>query len=322
MSDEISPRNKLNDLTNKEFLRETKSFWLSRAEQLPTPVAETLEQFVDWILQSREPDEAEQILEQLDRSFVLSKTPPRSKLKSLHPATFSELDVERLIRFFSKQGECVLDPFLGSGSTLIACANCGRNGVGVELSQDWAQIARRRIDEEATGRLLSDYDVDLQVIAGDAKDALDGLQENSVDFVVTSPPYWSILTKKAGMKAKAERTDKGLATKYSDDERDLGNIQSYERFLDELAAVLCKCGRVLKPKRYMAVIVSDFRHGPKFYLLHSDLAGRIEEAGLPLKGVTILAQDNKNLYPFGVPHAFVSNIHHQYILAFQKPAED
>ena len=37
-----------------------------------------------------------------------------------------------------------------------------------------------------------------------------------------------------------------------------------------------------------------------------------------LKGVTILIQDNKNLYPLGIPYAFVSNIHHQYVLIFQK----
>ncbi|HEX2987213.1 MAG TPA: DNA methylase, partial [Chloroflexota bacterium] len=99
-----------------------------------------------------------------------------------------------------------------------------------------------------------------------------------------------------------------------------GNIESYEDFLDELAQVFAGCQRVLKPKRYLAVVVSDFRHGPQFVLFHADLAKRIEQIGLPLRGITILLQDNKNLYPFGVPNAFVSNVHHQYILIHQKPA--
>jgi len=47
----------------------------------------------------------------------------------------------------------------------------------------------------------------------------------------------------------------------------------------------------------------------------------IEKAQLDLKGVTVLLQDSKNLYPFAIPYAFVSNIHHQYILIHQKPRE-
>jgi DNA modification methylase len=157
------------------------------------------------------------------------------------------------------------------------------------------------------------------VLVGDACETLAQMAEGSADFIVTSPPYWSILTKDAGLKAKAEREDKGLPTQYSEDARDLGNIESYEEFLGRLAEVFAQCHRALRPGRYMAVIVSDFRHGPKFHLFHADLARHIEAVGPALKGVTILAQDNKNLYPFGVPNAFVSNVHHQYILVFQKP---
>lgn len=313
MSEVTRSRNKLNDLTNREWLMETKSFWLSRAAgdgELP----EAVDQFVTWLRQTRTPEELDRLLDQPDASFVYSVTPPRSKLKARHPATFSEADVERLIRFFSKEGERVLDPFVGSGSALIACASAGRNGVGIELSPEWAQTARERILTEApTGS------VELEVVEGDAAEVVAGLSEESVDFVVTSPPYWSILTKKAGVKAKAEREAKGLPTQYSEDARDLGNIQSYDEFLDTLADILGACLRPLRAGRFMTVIVSDFRHGPRFYLYHADLAAKLEDRGWQLKGITILAQDNKNLYPFGVGSHFVSNIHHQYILILQKP---
>jgi len=317
VSEPTSPRNKLNDLTNREWLMETKSFWMSRAAGMPEPAASALSDFADWLMESRDAQDAEEILAQLDDSFVFSKTPPRSKLKALHPATFSELDVERLIRFFTKTGEKVLDPFVGSGSTLIACANCERSGVGIELSEEWAEIARRRIEQEASGVLLTPVRQD--VLVGDALETLKQMPDESVDFVVTSPPYWSILTKKAGLKVQAEREAKGLPTQYSQDRRDLGNVEDYEEFLELLTAVFAECGRVLRTGRYMAIVVSDFRHGPRFYLYHAHLAERIEAAGIPLRGVTVLAQDNKNLYPFGVPNQFVSNIHHQYILIFQRP---
>ncbi len=233
MSDTPDPRNVLNDLSNRQWLKETKSFWQSRADGAEGCEDELVGEFVQWLRETREPEEVARLLEQLDESFVYSKAPPRSKLKSLHPATFSEADIERLIRLFTKQGETVLDPFVGSGSALIACAKAGRRGVGVELSAQWADVARRRIEEETA--------------------VLGAESTQCFDFVVTSPPYWSILTRKAGMKAKAERVKKGLPTQYSENEGDLGNIESYEGFLSELAKVFAQCSRVLKPKRYMAL---------------------------------------------------------------------
>jgi DNA modification methylase len=258
-------------------------------------------------------------------SFMTSIAPPRDKRKLQHPATFSERDVERLIRFFTKEGESVLDPFLGSGSTLMACRDSGRLGTGIELIEQWADVARARLGVAGTpdtpvgpaGLSGPASRAPQAVVQGDAFTELGHLPDAAFDFIVTSPPYWSILDKK-GMKTEAERESKDLPTKYSEQDGDLGNITDYEEFLDRLAEIFAACGRVLKPKKYVAVVVSDFRHGPQFVLFHADLAKRIEQAGLPLKGITILLQDSKNLYPFGVPNAFVSNVHHQYILIHQK----
>lgn len=304
-------RNRLNDLSNREWLRETKSFWLSQADGTGAWTAQDVADLAEWLRSTHGPERAEAMLEQALASHMLSVAPPRGALKALHPATFSERDVERLIRFFTKAGETVLDPFLGSGSTLVACSQCDRRGLGIELVPRWAEVARERLGPLAEAG-------DLVVREGDALSELREVEGDSVDFVVTSPPYWSILTKK-GMKVQTEREDKGLPTKYSESECDLGNIANYTEFLERLAQVFAECGRTLRPGRYLAVIVSDFRHGPHFVLYHADLARHIEAVGLPLKGVTVLLQDSKNLYPFGLGSAFVSNVHHQYILIHQKP---
>lgn len=309
--------NKLNDLSNREWIKETKSFWRSQA-QVGSPWTDAdLDALTGWLCDRHGEDRAAEMLTQTFPSTMLSQAPPRGKLKSLHPATFSERDIERLIRLFTKEGERVLDPFLGSGSTLLAAHACGRQGLGIELIEQWAEIARQRL-AEATSAVRGPTGPEASIIQGDSREQLASLDADSLDFIVTSPPYWSILEKK-GMKVQAERQSRDLPTKYSDKAADLGNITSYDDFLDELAHVFAGCQRVLRPKRYMAVIVSDFRHGSQFVLFHADLARRIEQIGLPLRGITILLQDNKNLYPFGVPNAFVSNVHHQYILIHQKP---
>ncbi|UKI51943.1 MAG: hypothetical protein L6V79_07280 [Clostridium sp.] len=69
--------------------------------------------------------------------------------------------------------------------------------------------------------------------------------------MVTSPPYWSILNKKADHKVKKERLEHDLATNYSDNDKDdLANIGNYEEFIDVLVnGVFLEAARVLKPKK-------------------------------------------------------------------------
>ncbi len=108
ISDErkIDPRNKLNELTAKEWIVETISVWNQRG---------------------------------------LGAGHPDAKIERQHPAPFSFTDVGRLVRYFTKSGQTVLDPFLGVGSTLKACAVDQRKGIGIELNPDYVSIARKRL---------------------------------------------------------------------------------------------------------------------------------------------------------------------------------
>ena len=271
---EVSPKNKLNDLTAREWMPETVSVW---------------------------------------RQKGLGAGHPDAEIEKQHPAPFSFTDVARLVRFFTKAEQTVLDPFVGIGSTLKAAAVEGRKGIGIELSPHFADLARQRLQTELDGNLLANRDQ--QVIEGDSREVLPTLESDSVDLVVTSPPYWNILHKK-DHKARQEREDKGLATRYSDDDhRDLGNIESYEVFLDEVTSIFAECGRVLRAKQHLCAVVGDFRDGGRYRMFHADLATRLEEeTPFVLKGVTILYQAHKRVFPYGYPAAFVPNLHHQYIL--------
>ena len=89
-------------------------------------------------------------------------------------------------------------------------------------------------------------------------------------------------------------------------------------FLVELKKVFSESYRVLKNKKYAAIIVSDFRHKSNFVPYHVDVIKLMQEINFNLNGVTILAQNHKSLKPYGYPYAYVQNIHHQYILIFRK----
>lgn len=108
-----------------------------------------------------------------------------------------------------------------------------------------------------------------------------------------------------------------MDTRYSDDKRDLGNIRDYDKFLTELSDLLGDCGRALKPKKHMAVVVSDFREKSKYVMFHSDLVKALEKHQLGIRGITVLYQRHKKIFPYGYPYAYVPNVHHQYILILQ-----
>jgi DNA modification methylase len=223
--------------------------------------------------------------------------------------------VSRLIRFFSKPGDTVLDPFVGVGSTLKACAIERRHGIGVELNERYADLASRRLATEVPSDGADE--IKQTIVNDDARAYLPTLSAGSIDFVVTSPPYWNILHKE-DHKAKQERKDNQLDTRYSDDARDLGNIDNYDTFLEELTSILELCGNALKPKKYMALVVSDFRDKAKFIMFHADLARAMEAKGFGLRGLKVLYQRHKKIFPYGYPYAYVPNLHHQFIVILQK----
>lgn len=273
----VDPRNKLNDLTSKEWIPETISVWNQRG---------------------------------------LGAGHPDAQIERQHPAPFSFTDVGRLIRFFTKKGHTVLDPFVGVGSTLKACAIDERHGIGIELNPEFAELSRKRLDTEVRDMFST---VDGQsILEGDARDHLPTIADESVDFVVTSPPYWSIL-KKEDHKVRQERIEKGLAKDYGTDARDLAKIERYDDFLIELAAIFGECARVLKHGCYMAIIVSDFRDKSKYIMFHADLARALESYGLEMRGLKVLYQRHKKVFPYGYPYSYVPNIHNQFILILQKP---
>lgn len=237
-------------------------------------------------------------------------------IERLHPAPYSFQDVARLVRMFTRAGMTVLDPFLGVGSSLKAAALEGRLGIGFELYADFAELANERLRKEVPPKLLQASPQSVR--QGDARALAKELEPNSVDFIVTSPPYWSILNKKSDHKVRQAREAHGLVTNYGDDERDLGNVADYDVFIDDLADTLGAAGAALKPKRYMAVIVGDFRHGSRYYMFHADIARAMESRGFVLQALNVLYQRHKRVFPYGYPAAYVPNVHHQNIVILRK----
>ena len=245
----------------------------------------------------------------------------------------------RLIEFFSRTGELVLDPFAGVGGTLLgaAIARGPRRAIGIELDPRWVAIFERVVldlaaERDGLGPELVDlgtadpggqrrFDpsgLDLRV--GDALALLPGLETGSIDFVATDPPYNLQLpmTMAGGPLSRAHanrRTDYAMVTDSADD---LANAADYPAFLDRMEIVFGELHRVLRDRRYAVVIVRDAYQAGRYLFTGSDLAARASSAGFVPKGDLIWYQAGSRLRPYGYPRSFVPNIVHQHVLVLRK----
>lgn len=260
--------NKLNDLSGKEWIKFTKSWFILR--------------------------------------------PKKRDQKILHPGSFPEELVEDFIKFFTKKGGWVLDPFLGSGSTLVACRNTGRNGVGIEITKKYAKISLERLKQQS---LIETDQIVIQDDSNNIEKIWSGRNLPLIDFCITSPPYWNQL--KRNKIRQNERKLRGLDTKYSEDSNDISNIESYEEFLNAQEKIFNEIYNVMKPNSYLVVITNNVFADGKLYPLAFDTLNSLSKKWVP-KDEKIWLQDDKSLLPLGIYSAWVGNRSHQYCLIFRK----
>ncbi|MCR2108638.1 site-specific DNA-methyltransferase [Campylobacter upsaliensis] len=274
-SGKYDKRNTLNDLTGKEWLKLSSSFWFSE-------------------------------------KCAADKDALR------HPAPFLIKDIEKLISLFTKEKMVVLDIFCGSGTTLLSAYNLKRQGIGFDLNLEYLDLARERFVRNHCNLNALDYRV------GDNTKLLQELEDESIDYIVTSPPYFNILKNKASG-LRANKNEKGFRNgarqgiqSYGDDNFNLENSKNYEEFLEKIFSIFSECRRVLKTKKYLSIIISDFTIDKKEVCVTGDIVRIMQKANFEFVGNIALLQSNKPLYPFGYPYAYKINHHNQNILNFRK----
>jgi DNA modification methylase len=294
----VHPRNTLNELSGEEWLYFTKSVWTTA---YPSELGHAL------------------------RRRHGANKPPRL--------------MARLIEFFTKSGDLVLDPFAGVGGTLLgaAIARGPRRALGIELAPRWADVYAQVVAEavaerDGKGAELADLGPNdpggprsfdpsgCELRVGDSLAVLPTLDDESIDFVATDPPYNIQLpmTMSGGPLADEHsnrRTDYAMVT---DDPADLANAADYPAFLDRMESVLAQLARVLKRGRYAVLIVRDAYQDGRYLFTGSDLAARAASVGLVPKGDLIWYQAGTRLRPYGYPTGFVPNITHQHLLVLRR----
>ena len=247
---------------------------------------------------------------------------PRSAKQLLHGATFPEKLVNRIISIYSRKGDLVLDPFLGTGTTLEACRNTGRNGIGIELNERFYSIARG-----ITGQRTLLSPVNLKAIKGDCRDVLNFVEPGRVQLMVTSPPYANFIQKSEDDRQKTHKNsvltgeNNSRVKRYSGMAEDFGNLE-YDDFLLNIKGLMKKLLVVTKKGGYNVWIVKDSRdtkRGIPYVAFHSDFARAGEEAGFKFHDLTVWDQnEHRRLVLLGYPTVFYTNQNCSFIVVLRK----
>ncbi len=240
--------------------------------------------------------------------------------KNVHPAVFPISLPAKCIKLFTHEGELVIDPFSGIGTTLLAAQDLNRNAVGFDLKQEYVEIAKERL---AQGRLLNNS---RQIaIQDDARNIPKYLKGNTVALVVTSPPYSRFLDKprlNKSMRGNLRNNKQYLTVQqYSQDPKDIGTLDPVE-FAKELAKIYEGILPLLRQKAHCVIDINDLWWENKRYPTHAYVIEELTKVGYELRNVLIWDRRNLINRPgiFGWPNNYIKlGTTFEYILDFWKP---
>lgn len=238
--------------------------------------------------------------------------------KTLHPATFPLSLSRKILELFSHQGELVLDPFVGSGTTLLAANDTNRNAVGFDLQAKYITLCESRIKQSelfSTSRQVA--------IEDDAKNIAQYLPEESVKLIWTSPPYANLLNRKRKNKSRRDRDNGqlGKVEQYSQDPRDLGTM-SIEHYTSAMGDIFESLLPVLRPKGHCVINVPDMWWENQRITIHVSLIQELRKRGYELRNVIIWDRTNlvNQIGIFGWPSNYITmGVTFEYLLDFWRP---
>jgi len=235
--------------------------------------------------------------------------------KNLHPATFPIALAKRVIELFTHEGELVVDPFVGSGTTLVAAQDLNRNAIGFDLKAEYLDLCMQRLVNNNMFNKAQQL-----AIQDDARNISAYLEPNTISLIWTSPPYANLLNRKRKNKSRRNRNNDqlGKIEQYSQDPRDLGTmpLDEYTRAMGDIFEGLIP---LLRPKAHCVINVPDMWWENERITIHVALIEELRKRGYELRNTIIWDRTNivNNMGIFGWPSNYITmGVTFEYLLDF------
>ena len=206
--------------------------------------------------------------------------------------------IDRIVNIYSKEEDKILDPFMGSGTTVISAIRNNRFCYGFEIDSKVHKIASDNIENSLNLLVNGGY-----VIRNvDCVQGLNSIEDESIQLTITSPSIPS--------------------NKYVDDYNGEFDKLPYDPYLERMSYVLNELYRVTKMGGYVAFVVTDYRnikYDEPYVELHSDIARVGKDAGFLYQDCIIYDHnDQRGLLSQGYPKLFYANLNHTYVVVLRK----
>lgn len=209
--------------------------------------------------------------------------------------------IDRLINIYSKEEDKLLDPFMGSGTSIISGIRNNRFCYGFEINEKYFKYAENNIMSSLNLLVNGEY----RIFNEDCLEGLKRLNDDEIQLTLSSLSLPIHKRKK----------------KYEYDLRVFDNL-TYEEYLSRLENVLSEVYRVTKKNGYVALIVEDYRNvkdNIPYVEFHSDVAKVGQKVGFLYQDVIIYDHnDQRGLLLQGYPNIFYANLNHDYIVILRK----
>ncbi|MGB6872842.1 MAG: DNA methyltransferase [Dehalococcoidia bacterium] len=238
--------------------------------------------------------------------------------KKVHPATFPISLAKKVIELFTHKGELVLDPFVGSGTTLVAARDVNRNAVGFDLQERYIDLCRQRL---AQSTFLGE--TKQIAVQDDARVIQEYFEAQTISLILTSPPYANLLNRARRNKSRRFRDNQqlGKIEQYSQDPRDLGTMEldEYTAGMGEIFESLLP---FLRPKAHCVINVPDMWWENQRITIHVSLIEELRKRGYELRNIIIWDRTNlvNRIGIFGWPSNYITmGVTFEYLLDFWRP---
>lgn len=240
-----------------------------------------------------------------DSLWIIQKRDKTGKHNGFYHGNFVPQIPRQLILRYSKKGEVVFDPFVGSGTTAFESETYGRHFIGIDIQKNLVEQLKLKVDNKKYFSEIISGDSSKNITFDEVKKVLKKQKKKNVNLAILHPPYANII-------------------RFSNLKDDLSNTKSLKQFLNGFSLVLKNTMSILEKGRYLAIVIGDKYTAGQWIPLGFYCMNEAQKLGLTLKSIIIknmegnrAKQNKEGIWRYRALSSDYYIFKHEYLLIFK-----